>query len=107
MSGVSRSSSVYAFNEGFNAKKNTLATGNTGFMCTYLNDLAIPGYINSILDFCLTSSAHEKLGLSFKDIWNMDVWMFTKIRKTLKEHKPKEDAVLKDLMKETSSHHLK
>lgn len=101
--GIQRSSVVGAFNDSYLAKKNTATTENSGFMCTYKNELAIPGYINSILDFCLTTNVHEKLGLNFKDIWNMDVWMFSKIRKTLREFKPKEDAIMKDLLKETQT----
>lgn len=104
VNGIARSSAVYSFNEGYLKHNGELGANKTGFLCVYKNDLAIPGYIQSILDFCLENPmVHEKLGLSFKEIWNMDVWLFSTIRKAIRKYRPKEDAALQQIQKELSN----
>ena len=90
-----------AFNESFLAQTNTNTDSKTtGFMCAHRNDITIPGYIDRVLELCLTTNVVEKLGLSFKDLFQMDTWMFQKIREALEAHKPVEDAVLNNIQKE-------
>ena len=52
------------------------------------------------MELCLHHNLSDKLGLSLKDVLEMDNWTFTKIRKALEAHSPKEDAIVSNLQKQ-------
>ena len=61
-------------------------------------------YLDKALEVCLHHKLTDKLGLNLKDILEMDNWTFTKIRKALEAHNPREDAIVADLQKQLKGH---
>lgn len=90
-----------AFNEGYITKKAMSEYATSGFMDIYKEDLAIPGYIDKALDLCLEYGVVDKLGLSFFDLMNMDIWVFQRIKKMLEVRRPKEDQIIQQLQKQS------
>lgn len=73
--------------------------GETGFTNANKEKLTAVNYFSKAIQICLSMNIPEKLGLSLKDLLNMDIWTFNSIEAALKEFKPVEQNVLNELTK--------
>jgi len=100
LSGVSRTAAIAEFNESCIIHTDTTNRSSSGFVNICEEDMKISKYLDKAIDICLHHNLVDKLGLSLKDVLEMDNWTFTKIRKALEAQSPKEDAIISNLQKQ-------
>ncbi len=97
LSGVSRTAAIAIFNENCINNSDKTKNSSSGFVDNAEEDMKLSKYLDKALEVCLHHKLTEKLGLTLKDVLEMDNWTFTKIRKALETISPKEDAIIANL----------
>ena len=102
-SGLNRTVAITFFNESYGYERDVRTPTGSSLMYHAVDVRGVYpeySYLKRALDFCLRSDVCQKLGLSVADLMGLDYATFNFIEKEYYDHKPVEQEVVDQLLKD-------